>query len=439
MVSLASLGVAAALMMPGAAFADGSLRLAWAGLSRGPLAPADATAIEHQLVDGLTTQGLSIVDIGGRPLSQKALEEDVASVRRLIAKGIDHLLEMQYVPADEAIDQAIDRFEARLTSSEDYGVLEDALRTKAESHAQQGRKEQARTVLMRLAALDPKAPPNEKTHLPTFVKLYQEAEKKLGERAMLEVRADGAEIYVDGRLMGASPVSAGPLLPGRHYVVARWTNGTESRVVQLSAGRPLVVELLREGPAEQLRRDLVDVAELKKGQPDARDLAERSAQLAEADQTLVAAAKTIDQHTYLLLALHDKQGRLLSIVRTPLPEAVLDRARAVSGLLATLFVDKRRGELELDGAGKTKGTDGSAQLLYGKPGRDASLFVGVGEATELEADLRGPAPPPPEPEHEALWIWIAGGAFVAGAAIATALVIASPAPVATDFSVRVGP
>ncbi|MBI4818754.1 MAG: hypothetical protein HY791_20965 [Deltaproteobacteria bacterium] len=435
LATLASFGL---LALATVAYADGTpSRVAWLGVARGPLAPVDGTAVEHQVLEALALYPSAlVVDAGGRPLGQKALEDDANTVRRLVTKGIDHLLELEYVPADEAIDQAIARFEARLVASEDYSLLEDALRTKAESHLQQGRREQARTTLMRLAALEPKAPPTEKTHLPSFVKLYQEARQKLGERAMIEVRAEGAEIRVDGAALGPAPVSAGPLLPGRHYVVARWPNGLETRVVQLSAGRPTVVDITREGPAEQLRRDVLETAELRRGQPEAKSLTARAVELAEAQNALVVAAKKSDT-TALIFALHDRQGRLVSIVRSPLPDTALDRARVIGSALATIFLDRRRGDLAVDAEGKVQPIENTAEVLYGKPARDASLLADAGEAEVLAADLRGPPPPPAEPETDALWLWVAGGALVVGAAVATAAVLASPEPVATDFRVRV--
>ena len=47
--------------------------------------------------------------------------------------------------------------------------------------------------------------------------------------------------------------------PGRHYIVARWPFFQLLSIVQVAPGREVKVMVVREGPANQAREQMLDV------------------------------------------------------------------------------------------------------------------------------------------------------------------------------------
>lgn len=414
-------------------------RFAWVGLARGPLSPAEARTLERRLLDELDGyESFRLVDARGNALDRRLLAADTAIAARLRDEGVEAFLAFDHKRAVARLDQAIAVFEQRLTGLTDYEILKDALLARAEALYQSGEKGAAKASLQSWIALRPKRRPTTETHPKGFVRLYRRAKRELGPvgRIQLECKAPGCRIQLDGEVLGEAPLLATKVRPGKHYVVARWTDGVERTIVRVAPGRETKVLVARDGPSEEARRALLGVVRMKQGLDEARALCRRLASLARAERTLVASVYEDPAGRYLLLAHHDADGDLTAVIRAPLGAKVddADTDRAVRQAGAALFVDRREGELDLDPKAGARAARGLAALLYLGSGSTEALAASPAPEAPAPPPPTGrlelpPPPPPPAPERDggvlgAWWFWTAVGAVVAAGAV-TAGVLAS--------------
>jgi hypothetical protein len=434
---------------PRVALAEEPERMAWAGLARGPLAPAKAEALEKLILDELDGyDSFRLVDAGGNALDQRLLASEAQRCASLKNEGIDLLLRFQYGPAIRKLDQAITVFEARLPALVDYELLHDALLAKAEALYHSGEKTAAKSTLRSLLALSPKTRPSAKTHEKGFVALYERAKADLDSVGRIQVNCEdpGCTVQIDGQQLGPAPLYATRMLPGRHYVVATWSDGIRIALAQVPAGGEARINIKREGPSEEARRGLLQLIEKKGGPSESKPIAQRVVSLAQASSMLVGAVRAdANGKSYLLLGRHDRMGTMLVVARMPLATAVEDtaEAKAIRRLAVALFVDKTEGEIDLDPSGAVKNAPGIAAILYG----------GFGEAPQIE-DVDPDAPPPPHgptllpsqvapappPEDDSItgqwWFWTIIGVVVVGAAAGTAVVMLQEDVTTTRFQVN---
>lgn len=415
-------------------------RIAWIGVERGPLPPAEAQELEKLIIDELDGyESFRLVDAAGHALDARLLASDVALVARLKDEGIDLALEFKTPPALKKFDQAIALFESRLMQLFDYELLHDTMLAKAEAQFQSGNNSAAKTTLKQLAPLSPKHPPTAKTHPAALVKIWNEAQDELGQEGTIEVTSEGCTIQIDGQNLGPAPLLATRIPPGKHYLVARWTHGFSYQPVEVTPGREAKVEVLREGPAEEARVSLLSAIDLRTGLDEAKQAAARSAKLAESEGTLLVAIKgDADGKRWLLLAHHDANGELVAIVKAPLERTIEDERTATTlKRAATLvFVERKRGEHVLAPDGTASTGDGLTKLLYQGVGQTETPPPPPPPPNEIATNA--PPPPPIVEEQsiiEAWWFWTILGGVIAGAGIGVGIWAGTRAPTTTEFEV----
>lgn len=437
----------------------------WLGLARGPVAPAKAAELESALFEALSGyKSLHLVDAAGHALDDRPLAKDAAAVSRLLADGIDDLLKLRTTRSLEKLDKAIALFEAKLTPLRDHELLHEALMARAESQFEAGQRETAKTTLKRLAALAPRRAPSAKTHDAEFVKLFKAAQAGLGPTGKIDVSTEptGAIIIIDGRTLGAAPLTTAPLGPGKHYVVARWPAFTVTKAVQLGAGSTMSLRLEREGPAERLRQDMLTSIERRRGAEAASKAAAKIATVAEAREVLVAGVRRAKPKGFAIyLARHDANGDVIASGRVAYTGAKRDD-KNLARLTAAFFVDGREGEFEIAPSGAAQPATDVTRGLFG--GRRADLDeadLPDGEAEVPVLDEDGPtevagivatATPtaalmtstatlaaipaePDEPVTSNWWFWAIVGVVAAGAA-AGGVVALSPGASSTTINVN---
>lgn len=438
----------AALLLgtPSAQAADPSAptRLAFTPLVEGPLPPARAELLERLLLDELDGyDSFRVVDAAGNALDQRLLALEAQRATELKNEGVDLLLRFQYAPAIKKLEAAISVFEARLVALPDYELLHDALLAKAEALYHSGEKSAARAAVKNLLALSPRTRPTAKTHEKAFVALYDKAKGELEAVGRIQVGCEipGCTIQIDGQKLGPAPLYATRILPGRHYIVATWSNAVQVAIVQVPPGGEAKAQIRREGPAEEARRELRAALERKGGLAEVQVIGQRIAALAQAQQVLVAAVRTDPEgQDYLLVGLHEDDGSPTKIVRLPLPASVDDATLAtdVRRLGAALFVEQKRGELDLAPDGAARSAPGIAALLYGGGG-DIPRFI-VGEVPPEEGVLPSEklkVEPEAEPSPlETWWFWTIVGVVAASAAVGTVVLVSGGDPTTTRFEVR---
>jgi tetratricopeptide (TPR) repeat protein len=420
-------------------------RATWIGLVRGPLAPSAAAEIEQVLLDEIGAAGrVVLLDAAGHPLGPKAKAEEAARFRLLLDEGVEHLLNLRYERALERLEQAILLFETHLTALEDHDALHDALLAKAEGLAERGDQETALTTLRRLAALKPVRKPNTKSHKRAFVALWQKAQRSLGKPGRIEITVDlpGAQIQLDGRPIGEAPLTSPPVLPGTHYLAARWPEYTVLLDVQVSPGATVEARLQRAGPAERLRAEVISAIERRAGAEQVAATAGKVTAVSTARRTLSAVVRPDGDGTALFLADH-QEGQLRSITAVAL--AGLDagqRALALRRLVAHGLAGETQGGWVLAEAGPPKPAPDLDALAFGAPGTSratvAALAAGPSRVARPEVvptEELGLAPPPPaDAEAPAIttrwWFWALIGAAAVGGASA-ALILTRPDPTTT--------
>jgi hypothetical protein len=417
-------------------------RFAWTGLERGPLSPAEARRLEGLLLDELDGyDAFRLVDAAGHALDARLLAADAARVARLKEEGVAAYLRFEHAEAVTKLGQALAVFEGELTGLVDYELLHDTLLARAEAQYQAGEKGAAKATLQNWLALSPRAVPTTETHPKGFVQLYQDAKRQVGPVGRIQVSCEdpGCQLQLDGRPLGEAPQLLTKILPGQHYLVARWPYAVLPTVVRVAPGREATVVLRRDGPAEEARQALQDVLRLKQGVEEAQVQAKRVAGLARAERVLVARVHAgADGARALLLAHHDADGDLTAVVRAPLaadlssPEA----GAAVRQAGAALFVDRREGELDLEPSRGVRPARGLAALLYrGQGSAEAALAL----APPPPEGAWPPPPPPPAEEDSVLtawWLWAAIGVVAVGAGVTVGVVATRKDPTTTTFEVR---
>lgn len=449
----------AAYLAPNGSEAAKPHRFAWSGLERGPLAPAKARALEALLVDELDGyDSFRLVDASGFPLDRRLLASEAALVSKLKDEGVDLFLRFKHRSALKKLEQAINIFESRLVTLEDYELLHDTLLAKAEAQYQSGERGAAKATLKNLLALGPSRGPTTKTHPAKFVALWESAKREIGAtgRIAVECADPGCLIQVDGQPLGEAPLLATRIRPGKHYVVARWPHGVLVTTVRVAPGKEARVRLSRTGPAEEARRDLLTVVTRRKGSSETTGPAAKVASLARAKSIVVGAVKKERGKPWLYLARHSKKGQVLAVGRVPLLGQIdsANVAKNVKRLCAALFVDDRRGEFTIDSTGASTNEPGLADALYAHASA-APPPPPVGPAPPYDGSDPPPPPPPggditdivaPPPETgggddgedllSAWWFWaIVGGVAAAGATTAV-VVLSSGSANTTEFQVR---
>ncbi|MFO0724468.1 MAG: PEGA domain-containing protein [Myxococcota bacterium] len=436
--------IAILLLAPALASAEGpevARRTAWAGLVQSSLSPLEAGILEEAIVSALTKDArLLVVDAAGHPLGAAAEKAELGRAEALKREGVDLMLHGRYDAAKERLEQAVLLFESELLATSDHSVLHDALLAEAEALMEGGQRQQAKTMLRRLAALKPAVVPTTKTHSPGFVELWEEAKKSLGPVGRLAITSDppGAEIILDGNKEGKAPLEL-KVLPGTHAVAVVHRDLVVLGTAQVASGKRTEFKVSRKGPADELRRDVLDVAARRIGEGAVAEHVVKLGTMAAAEEVLIATVREEDGGLVLALARHGSNGR---VVRAAVGKHTLAGADGEAGFQLGPLLDAlyRKGGgadgavVEGDRATPYPGL-GAALYTLGKnittPPAVAAAKVGPDLApTEVPKDELhlGPAPPPPPtPLTEQWWFWGLLGAAVAGGTIGI-IAATRPAP-----------
>ncbi len=429
-------------------------KLVWAGLLRGPLSPKEGRTLEALLIDELDGYDtFRLVDASGNALDRRLLASDAARCAMLKDAGVDLFLNFKHKRAIKKLGQALQVFESRLTSLADYELLHDTLLAKAEAHFQAKQFGAAQRTLENFAALAPKKVPSSKTHSKKFVRLWKKARRNMSPygRIRAECLQPGCTVQVDGQHLGEAPLLATRIIPGKHYVVARWGHAMAISTVRVAPGKEAEIKLGRKGPTEAARQALVEAASQRTGLEEAESQANRIAKLSGSAGVLLAAVRKDKQDTLLLVSKHSKSGAVEAMVSLRLTDKISAQSTAknVRTLAAAIFVDKRLGEFKVE-QGSAALTTGLLELLYEKTNIIAQPSLPEpknGEPPKLDVEAGPPPPALTEPVTgasteagitEKWWFWAAlgGGVAVVAASVAAGVALSSGAPDTTNFIVR---
>lgn len=392
-------------------------RLAWLGLDRGPLSPADAEHLEAALLRALDGHdAASVLDVYGHPLGKGAETRELAAADQRFRRAVNQLLSEKLDAAEVELEKVEALLESQLAHVADRRLHEDAVLARAELAFARGQRDEAKALLTRLAALEPKAPPTTATHEPPLVALYKEASRALKKRAILRLAAGPGvrEIRVDGR-----PLPDGGELrvwPGRHTISARFASRIVADRAEVWGQRPL--ERTLQDVPEPLAAAVLEAARSRLGPDPVADAIRAARKTSDASGFLVALVRREADEGQLGVAFHGPDGRLVraAVLRFALEEGppADERLR----LLADAVVRPgapRGSAIEREGPAVPRAL--FAERIYAPGGSWRDLEEVVRPTGPLDWSEEKAPPPAPPTLLERWWFWAAVGGVIAGGVV----------------------
>lgn len=139
--------------------------------------------------------------------------------------GIGLLVAEDFEGASKAFKKAVDLFEANLASVDSYEVVTDAQLRLGLAYLKAGYELDARTAFKTYANLNPAAKLSPKDYPPELVedveKEIRRMSKRGGGKLTVGSNPEGAEVLLDGAVIGMTPLSLDSAPSGTHYLVVR--------------------------------------------------------------------------------------------------------------------------------------------------------------------------------------------------------------------------
>jgi hypothetical protein len=163
--------------------------------------------------------------LSGKPAAPP-LDDQIARASLLLTEGREAFMMLEAERAIEALTQGTDMMLERIDELEDKSEAVRALALLGSSLNQAGELRKARRVFRTLLFIEPGFRPDESDDLTeSDVKMVQDIEEKLAfdptGSVTVSAEGPGASVYVDGRLVGVTPLQLPAVAPGRHVIAYR--------------------------------------------------------------------------------------------------------------------------------------------------------------------------------------------------------------------------
>lgn len=209
-------------------------RLAIVGLHQAGLDPTAQEAAIDKIAEAVDVVGKADGLETDEVVRAIAGREEVILGDALLANGRTDLLngknlynQAQTEDAINALQSAVEDLSVAVRSTNSVTELWEAWVYLGTAHLQNGNQEVGESCFRAAAALNPDRNPSPAIFPPDVIEAF-EAQRGLLQRAAvtLEVTADGAaNVFLDGREVGAAPIKLAGVLPGMHHVLAKGENG----------------------------------------------------------------------------------------------------------------------------------------------------------------------------------------------------------------------
>jgi hypothetical protein len=325
------------------------------------------------------------------------VEQGLADGRRAFFDG-DHAVAITYLaPALERYDRAPAYYFSSLSAAEGWLVL-------AQAYDRAGQRARAQAAYLTVARrwpeldVDPHAfPPGVTDNLR---RARRQAKEGRGGPVRISSRPPEADVYVDGRPVGKTPVSLESLASGRHHLRVE-VPGMAVRTLTLDVAprRPEDVDVDLRGPAGEAAERLVDALAVGKGETTVRRLALGVGEAAGSSSVWVGVVvDTPEGGTALVVCRMDApDGALRRVVRVELgerSETTRDLRAAVRNLAGATGVGEGRVE-----SGRVTAEDGVKALVF--PTAAPAPARAAPEVTRRPPPEPARRPPPEPPARRA--------------------------------------
>jgi hypothetical protein len=241
-----------------------------------PLADQVTDTLVRELKEG--PWSLTAIELGGDEggvevdTSQGAKDREAGD--KQLARGRKALEKLQFGRAQKAFDKALAAYAKAAAALDDITPVIDAHVGLAEVAARQGKEEVSRAELGAVAQLDPEHNLDPAKFPPLFIRTHEEVRaermKEKSATVVVDRSASGADVWINGRKVGAAPVRVKGLVAGSFFVrVYREGMGLFGGVVEVKAGaeetvKPGFLSADAAGPLDLLARNKFSDAAAKK-------------------------------------------------------------------------------------------------------------------------------------------------------------------------------
>ena len=233
-----------ALLLAGGALAQerpSVLVLPYAPVREGASSAAGekAAALLRNELNGAARLKLATLENATAKKPKAALRKDadaLASAHAGLAMAKELIKKLQFKEAIAELEKAIQRMEGQHPYI-DFEDLIDAFLNLAVAHLRQGSDSDGEKALAQVVRLDPARALDPEKFPPVFIRTFDGVGKRLKKapRSSIEVKSDlaGAEVFLDGRQVGRTPLVIKELIDGAHFLRV---GDTWSSRVEVAAG-----------------------------------------------------------------------------------------------------------------------------------------------------------------------------------------------------------
>jgi hypothetical protein len=211
--------------------------------------------------------------------NKRAGNVDMASHRKkykaaknYLRRGNKSLKRLRFRDANKNFRRAIKHFEASVGALDSVEKVVEAYLGLAESAARQGVENKALKYMRSVASLAPEMKMDDSVYPPPFIRTYQGVKYDLFKEGFSSILIDesgaGAEVSVDGQVLGTAPLRISGLPMGSHFIKVTSSKGVFAKVIDLEDTElTLSPNVSGGGPAnasDEMATNQITVASLKK-------------------------------------------------------------------------------------------------------------------------------------------------------------------------------
>jgi len=193
----------------------------------------------------------------------------IIAARRAYETGRGQFVDQRFSAAAESFEKSLDYLDTNVSDIEDWEMVKGALFRLAVAHHQSGKADAADAAMRRVLAMTPDLDiSTDETLTEAFVTDFEALRKKLAKRkpGALDTSsvAPGAEIWIDGQVRGATPMTVKSVAPGTHYVSIKKGDDIWGSTVAVEPGETTKIDAKLEAagggesPAQALRDAIRD-------------------------------------------------------------------------------------------------------------------------------------------------------------------------------------
>ncbi len=184
----------------------------------------------------------------------------IAEAEQQYTSGIGLVNAGHYQRAMEALHPAVETLEANIADLHNFGILTDALANLAIAYYEAGYDLDARQAIQKYAQLNPDASLDRDSYPEQLVELFESELERIetAGTGIVHIESDheGAQVYLNGEILGETPLTTEEIGFGEHYLVVRrgdWRWAGKIRVRARGQEQTETVELVhREEQEDEL-------------------------------------------------------------------------------------------------------------------------------------------------------------------------------------------